>query len=416
VSLFERRRAQDVTIEDVLALVAAEGIEGLQLDYKSQLPRTPGKLRAGQEDPVHKFAKSICAFTNASGGWIVYGVSQDGLHAVDETVGLADCADAEAECNRLQQLLQTWSTPAPTQVTVATVPDPQGRFVRGPVIVVHVPAGWVGPCAVTGRDPPAFWIRRGARNEPMTYDEIRQGFTQGEVLLERARSFRKERLLQVSVPLPCIVVHLLPLGSFRPTASRDVLSGETDVQLRVIPTELDRQRRNLEGLLTCLRHSDKEVLSYTQLYRDGRIESIDGFIMRQRSVDRRQWPGANEESGDEEVPLVSADILAQALKECLDAFVANLSALKVPPPYALMVTLLSPRGFVLSYSNLQQRPVDYRNVELPDFLVESAETDTVAAVTFVLNILNDAAGIPRKEVDKLMEYRGWTSAASGDRG
>jgi len=71
--MLANRKFEDVTLEDLEALIYASCAEDGRLDYKRDLPAFDGKK---PDDARKKFLVDVASFANATGGDILFGVDE----------------------------------------------------------------------------------------------------------------------------------------------------------------------------------------------------------------------------------------------------------------------------------------------------------------------------------------------------
>jgi len=256
--------------------------ENLQIEYKESLP--DGKAR-------DKFLSSVAAFANALGGVLIYGVrakrDEDNVPTgePDSIVGLPG-ANLDQEILRLQQWIRDCIDPP-----VAAIIEIIYRGSEPPCLLIRVPRNWSGIHMIKTMDNP-FYGRHSGGKHPLTLDEIRAGFVQGETARDRVRYFRRERIARLQNgesptdigPGPKIIFHALPLvpdedawAHFR-DLERDATAIKDGVpivlRLALIYGDVQDWHYNTDGFLVKTLQSHN---SYLQLFRDCGIEAVDQF-------------------------------------------------------------------------------------------------------------------------------------------
>ncbi len=141
--------------------------ESEEFDFKEDLPHSNdegGKLR---------LVKTCCAFANSGGGFLIFGVSNNGSVPVqDRLVGIDPNVDFPEHFGSYPQKCMpslTWD-----------FKNPPISLGNGKVIhIIHIPRSWNAPhsCEVAS-DGRCFAKRTNKGNEPMSYEEIRLTFLQ----------------------------------------------------------------------------------------------------------------------------------------------------------------------------------------------------------------------------------------------
>lgn len=254
--------------------------ESQVLEFKRELPSI-------SEDGRTEFAKDVCAFANADGGDIVYGINEaSGCASKLNPIGQED---AEKAKRRLIQTLEARVEPRIVGLQWRTI-DVEGGY----ALVLRVPRSFDGPHRfVSGQGSEhRFVVRVGTQTSDLTYAQVRVAFDRTATLMERARHFRARRLgvLQEGgtwkplAPGPKCVVHLVPIASMNEQSLVNVSSLYYDY------AGLSNRRwsgasrtLNIDGLLVHPGAGKTGQLSgYTQVFRNGAIESAICLDMSDR--------------------------------------------------------------------------------------------------------------------------------------
>lgn len=198
----------NLSLPDIESLADNGVAEGHHLDFK-------GGAVGNSDDERREFLADVSAFANASGGDIIFGVTEVGGAA--SAVPGCDMADWDREELRLRNLVRDGLEPRLTNLEMRWLPI---RGNRG-VLVVRVGRSWIAPHRVTLRGHDKFYLRDSNGKHPMNVDELRQAFTFAESVAQRIRHFSAERTSLVRAdkgpvalrPGVVLVVHLVPLAS-----------------------------------------------------------------------------------------------------------------------------------------------------------------------------------------------------------
>jgi hypothetical protein len=345
---------------DIDSLVTNEVREGRTLEYKEALP-------TNSDDDKREFLADVSSFANASGGDLLYGVTEK-RDTGGKTTGIAESAsglagvNADQEVRRLDSMIRDGIQPRIAGVHIRAVEG----FSSGPVLLVRIQKSYAAPHMVTFKNLSRFFSRNSGGKYQLDVGEIRSAFALSETLPERIRRFRDERLARIlagETPVPVqdgakVVLHLLPLSSLDPTSQLDVEQVAAQaMKLAPLYSSGWDKRFNFDGYLTHNTDSASKVChSYVQFFRSGAIEAVDSRIL------------INGDGGKSFPARPVEDELMTALKEYLPAY----KALGVEPPVVVMVSLLGVRGYYISAGQFRDARGDFdRDVLLlPDLLIE----------------------------------------------
>lgn len=283
----------DITEEDLLALIEAAVPERQEVDYKRDMyGRADGDKR--------EFLADVSSFANTAGGHLIIGMAEESGAPV-ELPGIDGNVDAEKQ--RLESLAHDGLEPPILGLRMASVPLANG----GHAIVIRIPRSWNPPHRVVAHGSNRFYARNsGGKYEPKV-EQLRQLFLVEPSLAERIRDFRFDRLAKIAagetpvrlVDRSCVVLHVVPFESMDGTpryAIKDLYDHWTEFDLiRSRPEGLDR-KINLDGLVT---HGGTQegsgYFNYTQVWRSGAIESVRaGIVVLARNGERGVSSGTQE--------------------------------------------------------------------------------------------------------------------------
>lgn len=362
---------------DLQALVENQVTEGKLIDYKELLP-------SNSDSEKKEFLADVSSFANAAGGHLIFGMKEE-AGIPTEVFGL-QIADVDAEIQRLENIIREGIEPRILGISVGSIRLKSQKV----VIIIRIPRSWALPHMVTFKGSSKFYSRNSAGKYPLDVSEIRALFALSETTTERIRNFRTERLSKIiagETPIllddvPKIVLHIIPLNVLDPTAKYDVslLLPDTNL-LRPIYTSVWNHRHNFDGLLTySLRPQSSSAHTYLQVFRNGSIEAVEAFLLRDRIV-----------------PSVAYE---REILEALPRFLSAQKKLGVEPPFLIMLSLLGVSGYTMAvdrhkfwYDNAH--PIDRDTLLLPEILIENFEIDPAEVMKPAFDAIWNSAGWPR---------------------
>jgi hypothetical protein len=318
----------------LIRLIAAQVAETRDIEYKRDT--------YGTSDADHaEWLADVSSFANAGGGDLIIGVRA--TQGVPQALSpLTD--DPDAEVLRLEQIARAGLQPRISNLQFRTVSIAAGGY----VLVVRVPRSFNPPHRVVrqGKGQNRFWARSSAGKYEPNVDELRALFTLAPQLAERMRDFRADRVAQIVAdrgPVELMhpmrmIMHVVPFSSFDP---RSVLSLE---QIKDDPTAFppmgstsaSNWQINIDGVLR-LSNADHRAISqraYTQVYRNGTIESVASI-------------GGGDRPHGVPPRLTSIKIEGMLLTASV-RYIKRLHAMGIEPPYVIFLSLVGTKGAAIN--------------------------------------------------------------------
>lgn len=348
------------------------------LEYKSALP--------GNSDAEKKeFLADVSSFANASGGDIVYGISEGRAASRIELTGLTSI-DPDAEVQRLESSIRNGIQPRIPGLHIRPVPLGDDKI----ALVLRCPRSWMAPHRVTYGGHDKFYGRGSNGKYPLDVSELRGAFVGSETATQRIRAFREERVAAIvagetPVPMlanPQVILHMIPLNAFAVKEPYDLeILMRKPAELRPIASMGLDVRYNMDGILAYAIAGDDACHSYVQFYRSGIVEAVESRMLQPRK-EARYIPG-----GYESEVVEAASLYMQRLRE-----------MGVSLPIIVVVTLAGVKNYRMG---LKQRfysktfAVDRDILLLPDVLVDQYDAEAPAFLRQVFDAVWNACGHPR---------------------
>ena len=364
--------------EDLQALKENSVSEGKTQEYKKALP--------GKSDKDKKeFLADVSSFANASGGDLIYGVSE--RKGIITAIDGLDVDDIDQEVLRLESMIRDGIKPRIPTVTTESIKLSNSNF----ALVIRIPKSWVSPHRVHDK----FYSRSSNGKYPLDVGELRVAFNLSEAITERIRKFREDRLAKINAnetPVPFystakIALHLIPVISFNPAQSYDI------GQIASHPGKMPpiycsgwNNRYNLEGYLTYSGGRDEESHSYVQLFRNGIIEAVEGLLLEPNHKGERL--------------LIPSIAYEKELISSLTDYLSLLKTLSVEPPIFVFLTLLGVRGYSMAVNTSRIRISEVHTIDrdillLPEVIIENYDVSAQKVLKPCFDSVWNACGFPR---------------------
>jgi hypothetical protein len=368
------RPLNEITEADLAALITNGVAEGRTIDYKRGMP--------GNSDADRKeFLADASSFANTVGGDLVFGMDEDG-GLPTQIVGVAS-ADLDQEIRRLDSILAAGLSPR-IRYANRTITTTAGER----LVILRIERSWNGPHRVVFQQNDKFYGRNSAGKYPLDVNELRAAFTLSSTATERIRGFRTDRIIALSsnqtpVPFmdsPKVVLHCIPLEAFSGTGQYNILPFyDNPASISPMGTTVWDRRLNLDGVVTF--GTIQPCPSYTQLYRNGTIEAVQGRILAQQYQDRMVIPSVSYEHH-----------ILHYLPRCFNV----LQTIGSNAPVIVALTLLKTKGLYMGLDARWGQPgyaIDSDNLVLPEVVVESFTTSANEILRPLFDLIWNACGV-----------------------
>lgn len=377
------KKIEDVTESDLQGLIDNKVLEWKTIDYKKELPNNSDSAKK-------EFLADVTSFANSSGGDLIFGIEQDNQTGEPKLLNGVGINNIDQEKTRLDNIIRDGVEPRILLVTIKPISLGNKAY----VLIVRIPKSWNGPHRVRFGGHAKFYARNSSGKYEMDVDELRIAFNLAETLTERIRNFRADRVANILAnetpvslyPDPKIVLHLIPMipiNAFNPSQRynlEDIYPNLHD-KLPLIYGEVLNGRYNLDGIFTYFKDSSGKFIGYTQLYRNGIIESVDSqtiCIFDNQKV-LPYWYEIN-------------------LIKILGKYIKLFSELSITPPIFLFLSLLQVKGYKIGrsdrYSN-EGHLIDRELLLLPEIIIDNYDDEAKNILKPLFNLIWNACGYPR---------------------
>ncbi len=376
------RNIDQITEQDLQALIDNSVLEGKTIEYKQSLP-------SNSEPNKKEFLADVSSFANASGGDLIFGIIEDKKTGSPKSLEGLSIENVDQEILRLENMIRDGIEPRILSVGIQPITLKNSKI----ALVIRVPKSWISPHRVTYKGHDKFYSRSSNGKYPLDISELRVAFNLSETITERIRSFRLDRISNIlanETPVPFydnakIVLHLIPIISFNPAQSYDISKiASTPTCMPPIYSGGWNHRHNLDGFLTHSDDQEGKSYSYVQLFRNGIIEAVDGSMLE---------PEAGR------ALTIPSRLYEKELVNSLAQYLAILKAINVEPPIFVFLTLLGVKGYSMAVGErfpfARSHTIDRDVLLLPETIIESYEVNAEKVLKPSFDAIWNACGFPR---------------------
>lgn len=393
----------DIGSDAILKLIEERTPERKTLEYKAKLNINTGDEKA-------EFLADISSFANASGGDIIFGVSDQrdsggNATGIPQAINSLTIANPDSELGRISQIIEAGIQPRVSGVQVKIIEIPE----RGPIIVIRVPKSWNAPHMVSFANRSRFYSRNGLCGRlQLDVQQIGAAFAVQRTIGERLRAWKADRIGKMvagdgpmSFQGPRLLFHFV---------SASALSDEQSLPKVFNLQELYRlnglmsigsssYRYNADGLLYESIGTDSGG-SYLQIFREGHLEYGDSYSM------------GGHEGG------IASGRLEDRIQETFANALALSKKLAVEEPIFASLTLIGVKGLTMwlpeqvamNFGSSKSPAFDRPLILSPDVMLQNLGEGAPYPSTLlpIVNAIWQAAGL-----EKTPNTSRWESAAKG---
>lgn len=368
------KHIDEIGYDDLVSLVHAVP-EGRTIEFKRELPHE------GDSKKI-PFLAEISAFANTVGGDLIFGI--EAKKGVAVSIPGIKLDDLDKEILRLESSIQNGIEPRISDVSSKSIKVPSGNY----VIIIRVGRSWNAPHRVSYKDHSKFYGRNSAGKYPLDVAELRTAFTLSEVIPERIRRFREDRVTAILTDdnLPAnlveggkIVLHVIPLSAFTTTTSNIIKpKSEYSQYFRPLGASGWNNRLNIDGIVNHDGIRDN-IQTYAQIYRSGIIETV-----------------ASLQQIEGELYLPSLWYEKEIINACR-TYTSSLNNFGIQPPMYFYLSFLNMKGFKLGTESmvLGERSLDRDLILFPEVVFENLSDDIIDLLRPVFDIVWNAFGYER---------------------
>ncbi len=354
---------EDIALCDIQALVDNSVVESSTIEYKWNL-----SLNNDQEK--REFLADISSFSNASGGDLIFGVTENRENGTPEELKGLDIANPDEEIRKIESIIRDGISPRIPSLRIKAICLSNAKT----VILIRIAKSWLSPHRVVFKGWDKFFSRNAKGKYPLDVTELRIAFNLSESITDRIRKFREERISKLvanETPVvfdnnPKVIMHIVPISAFSPSNIIDVgILREKAGRLQPICSSGWNNRINFDGFIIYSGDSSRQSYTYTQFYRNGIIEAVNSSMLDFSF------------SGKKNIPSV---LFEEELIVKLNQYLTFLNGVDIQCPVFVFLTLIGVKDYFMAVDTSKYWPtrtytIDRDVLITPEVVVESYEKD-----------------------------------------
>ncbi len=368
-----QKELDKIAESDIQSLIDNAVREGKSIDYKLLLP--------GNSDSDKKeFLADVSSFANASGGDLIFGVSEQN----GEPINLAglDIINIDQEILKLDNIVRDGVEPRIPSINIRDISLSNGKK----LVIIRISKSWISPHRVTFKGHDKFYSRSSNGKFPLDVGELRIAFNMADAVEQKIRKFREERIIKLAanetpidfVNKPKTVLHIIPFTSFGLNLFDFGEMSDIVTSLRPIYARGWNHRYTLDGYLT-YSTIDSRAFSYVEVYKTGKLEAVCGELLR------------------ETIPWKSFE---NEIIDALAKYIYFLKKINIELPLVVSLTLIGVKGFAIGsdpYAFTSGEKIDRDVLFLPEVVVDNFDNTSARILKPCFDALWNACGYARSK-------------------
>ncbi|MFW9873965.1 MAG: helix-turn-helix domain-containing protein [Candidatus Thorarchaeota archaeon] len=385
MSFIIKKDSEDIIESDLQYLIDNEIIEVKNLEYKRDLP--------GNSDSEKKeLLADISSFANASGGDIIYGITQDNSTGkpVDPLEGFP-ISNADETKQRLDNIILNGLEPQLPSYSYSI--NPISLSNSNYAFLIRIFRSWFNPHRISFKNSQKFYSRNSSGKYLMDIQELRSAFILSESITQKIKNFVERRLASIVSNESHIqfnnkeifVLHLVPLEAFSLGKTFEINNlAKKSYALMPLHSSNWNARFNIDGYLTfnVIKTRKPFEKSYVQLYRNGIIEVAEDYLFQHY-----------KENG--KISIIPISEIETELMQKLPQYLKNLKEIKVDPPIYLSINIFGVKGFGHPSHVHETYPIDRDHLNPASILIESYSANLGELMKPMFDSLWNACGISK---------------------
>ena len=167
--------------------------ENEYIDYKSNFSicEYSKEQKSERKQAIAELRSDVCSFANANGGYLIYGISEDGAAIPNKIVGVSI---KDRNKDRFELRIRNWLQfiqPKMPNTTIKFIDLINGKY----IVILFIQHDYFSPYVhLENEKDYRIYKRIGNRKAVITYTELKKLFTQSLSLEKEIEIFRKERI------------------------------------------------------------------------------------------------------------------------------------------------------------------------------------------------------------------------------
>jgi hypothetical protein len=380
-----------ISISDIQELITNSVAENKTLEYKQELRIA---TVPSSDNEKKEFLADVSAFANTEGGDIIYGISEK--NSIPKDIIGIEITRTDELSRKIDNLIRDGLQPRIAH-QIKILPISGNKY----ILLLHIEKSWNRPHRVILGGSTAFYARNSKGKYLLDTFELRDMFNISNTLITKINSLKNERILSIldgNAPVPIsqkgnVILHFIPFDSFNPMREANIkMLQEKSDNLGLLYWKGWNTKYNLNGYLLYSPVTSKENLSYdyTQIFRNGSIEAVDGLLFSTHEVSSH-FPEKN-------IPIYDFEkSVLYYFKKVINYF----KSVNIQPPVYFSISLINVFGYSIPENNpiysmvWGKSVIDTDIVKLPESIINDFDIKPESILQPMYDIIYNACGCER---------------------
>ncbi len=323
-------------------------------------------LNLKTDNDKKEFLADVSSFANASGGDLIFGISED--KGIPKSIEGIELGDPDQTLLQIESLLRDGIKPRIMGIDNKTFNVSGNKF----IILIRIHKSWASPHQVILKGSDKFYSRGTNGKYKLDIEELRSAFAFTEKNTEQIRNFVAQRIGNIvadETPVLLanngkIALHLIPFSSFAPGKKFDIASKQFEIKnLRPLDGGSRTPRFNLDGILSASL-TPGQSNTYVQFFRNGIIETVNAELL---------FP----HFGRLGIPSVKGRNYEWLIVEIIEEYLEAYKKIQIDLPIYLFLSLINVKGYFVSSDLVRafSEPININKdvFTLPEVIINSLD-------------------------------------------
>ena len=392
-----------IELQDIQELIENEVAESKTLEYKRDLHIETG-------DERKEFLADISSFANADGGYIIYGISENGDTKLPDDICGIPIKNEDELIRKIENMLRDSIAPR--------IPDIDYKAIRlnseKGILIIYISPSFLSPHRVTYKSHDKFYTRNSKGKYSMDVNELRQAFTFSESLYKQIESYKLDNLSSLVANrygyledrLPIFNLSFFPLSAFR---SRNLFS------IDQIKRSIDKVNMTAFGLTHTPQITIDGIMINGKYMRSNKMYDKSALAKCKTNgiVEQSTTDFFNPAFGEDKIKLIYCAGLIEKTITVVKSVLQYYQELNVPTPIIMSCAIMNGDGFTIPAQLFMDiyGTIDREALLIPDVLIDDLSIEPVVLLRPVFNAIWNSCGYPYcpayDERGNYVGARGW---------